>query len=86
MNATKTRHLDTAIGILKGKGGAKRPARKGIQVTAYTTSEGLYVVQVNGKVVEQAEGDALAAREAAERRAEAIRKAKPGTNVLVNIY
>ena len=84
MTASKTRHLDTAISIFKGSDGAKRAARKAQAEVAVWASAGAYSITVNGKVVESAAGNETDARNAAEKRAETIRKL--GKSCIVTVY
>lgn len=54
---TDTRHLDTAIAILKGTAGSKRAKRTAQVEVLVTIWDGKYTIQVNGKLVEEGEGD-----------------------------
>jgi hypothetical protein len=81
---TDTRHLDTAISILKGTEGSKRAKRKAqveIIVEAYGER---YTIQMNGKVLEEGEGSVGYAKERAEDRANRIRAL--GKTVVVTAY
>lgn len=81
---TDTRHLDTAIAILKGTEGSKRAKRKAqveIIVEAYGKA---YTIQMNGKVLEEGEGSVEYAKERAEDRANRIRAL--GKTVVVTAY
>lgn len=73
---SKTKHLDTAINILKGTGAAKRAPRKADAVitSEYWVQSGDYTIQVNGKVVEQGTApDLKYVKDAEETRAARIR-------------
>lgn len=81
---TNTRHLDTAIAILRGIDGAKRAKRKA-QVEVLVEAHGkAYTIQMNGKVLEEGEGSVEYATERAEDRASRIRAL--GKTVLVTKY
>lgn len=84
MNTSKTKHLDTAIAILRGNPAAKRAPRKAqVEINVYVDSKG-YMVQMNGRVLEQGTGDAVYATARAEARAESIRKL--GKTVVISVY
>lgn len=81
---SKTKHLDTAISILKGTEGSKRAKRKAqveIIVEAYGKS---YTIQMNGKVLEEGVGSVEYAKARAEDRATRIRAL--GKSVVVTVY
>jgi hypothetical protein len=81
---TDTRHLDTAISILKGTEGSKRAKRK-TQVEIVVEAYGKhYTIQMNGKVLEEGEGSVEYAKERAEDRANRIRAL--GKTVVVTAY
>lgn len=82
--ASKTKHLDTAIAILKGNPAAKRAPRKAQVEIEVFASGGTYTVTSNGKTVEEGAGDAAYAKERADARADAIRKL--GKTVTVYVY
>lgn len=69
---SKTKHLDTAIEILGG-GKAKRAPRKFDVTITVTHSGNDYILQNNGKVVEQGDGDRDYAIARANERATRIR-------------
>lgn len=67
MNASKTRHLDTAIQVLGGDGFAKRHKLPVMQVTVHhDPKRNEYIVQVGHRVVIEAAGDRAAATKAGE--------------------
>jgi len=74
-----TRHLDTAINILKGTGASKRAPRKAqVTITIHVgtdriSGERAYTLQANGKTVEEGLGDVGYARRRAEERADRIK-------------
>jgi hypothetical protein len=69
---TKTRHLDNAIGILKGTAGAKRAPRT-VQVTlTLTLGTSEHLLQKNGKLVSTIYGSTQSARDLAQRQLEAV--------------
>lgn len=80
---TDTRHLDTAISILRG--GAKRPARKA-QVEIHVLAHmGRYSIQLNGRpLVVDKLGSPEEARADAEQRAATIRTL--GKSVVIYEY
>lgn len=83
MNASKTRHLDTAIEILGGGKSKRAPRKAGVEITVMAASNG-YVIQANNRIVETGAGDAEYAKQRAEARADAIRKL--GKTVIVTTY
>jgi hypothetical protein len=83
MNASKTRHLDTAIEILGGGKTKRAPRRAQVEITVMAASNG-YVIQANNKIVETGAGDAEYAKQRAEARADNIRKL--GKTVIVTVY
>lgn len=72
MATSKTKHLDTAIDIFKGKASAKRATRKAQAELVVMVGKGTYTIQVNNRVVEEGEGDETYARERAAERAKTI--------------
>lgn len=81
---TDTRHLDTAIAILKGTTGSKR-AKRAAQVEITVGFHGkAYTIQMNGKMLEEGVGTAEYAMERANERATRIRVL--GKTVLVTAY
>jgi len=81
---TDTRHLDTAISILKGTEGSKR-AKRVAQVEIIVGAYGkAYTIQMNGKVLEEGVGTAEYAMERANERASRIRAL--GKTVVVTAY
>lgn len=81
---TDTRHLDTAISIFKGTGGAKRAKRVAQVEIIVETYGNAYTIQMNGKVLEEGEGGAEYAKGRAEDRAGRIRTL--GKSVVVTAY
>ena len=81
---SKTRHLDTAIEILRGTKGAKRAARKAqVEVLVTVFNDG-YMVQINGKIVEEGDGNADEAKDIADAHAEKARQL--GKTVTITFY
>jgi hypothetical protein len=78
MNASKTRHLDTAIQILGGNDFAKRHKLPVMQVTVHhDPKRNEYIVQVGHRVVSEAAGsraDAIKAGEEQVQRLKALGK------------
>lgn len=72
MTKPDTRHLDTALSILRGTGASKRAPRIGTEMSVYLTPTG-YTIQVNGKVLADAPGTEADARADAEARATRLR-------------
>lgn len=70
---SKTKHLDTAIDILKGSLAAKRAPRKAQVELEMWASSGTYTISSNGRVLEAGEGTPEYAKERADARAAAIR-------------
>lgn len=69
---SKTKHLDTAIDILRGDNVSKRPKRKTMEI-AVMGDPGAYSIQCNGRVLESGIADIGDALRRAEERAAAIR-------------
>lgn len=70
---SSTKHLDTAIAILKGSPAAKRATRKAqVELEVWVTN-GTYMIVSNGKTLEEGPGDDAVAKQHAEARAAAIR-------------
>lgn len=80
-----TKHLDTAIAILKGTAGAKRAPRRGTEMSVYLTGSGAYTIQVNSKVIAMGNGGKDAATKEAEDRAARLR-ALTGKPVTISLY
>lgn len=81
---SKTKHLDTAIAILRGTAGSKRAPRAAQAEIVVYVFAGWYQVLVNGKEIATPSGDRAAAEQDAKQRAEAIRKL--GKTVTVTVY
>jgi hypothetical protein len=79
-----TKHLDTAISILKGSPAAKRAPRKAQVELEVWVTKGTYLIVSNGKTIEEGQGDDALAKERAEARATAIRAL--GKTVVVYTY
>lgn len=75
---------DKVIDILKGSPSAKRAKRKAQVELTLTISNGEYTIQLNGKTVEQAQGDESMGRKQADLRAERIRAM--GKTVTITVY
>lgn len=81
-----TRHLDSAIAILKGTAGAKRAPRKGTEISVYLEDPcGAYTIAVNGKVLAMGAGGRDAATKDAEARAARL-QALTGKPVTIAIH
>jgi hypothetical protein len=81
---SKTKHLDTAIAILKGSAITKR-AKRMAQVEIVVLADGAsYTIQMNGKVLEEGAGTVAHAKERAEARADRIRDL--GKTCIVTVY
>ena len=84
MNASKTRHLDTAIEIFKGSELTKR-SRSGLMVSVHHDAKrNEYVVQVGSRVVAEGTGDREAATRVAHEHAERLKAL--GKRVTVVVY
>jgi hypothetical protein len=81
---TDTRHLDTAITILKGTAGSKRTKRAAQVEIVVETYGKAYTIQMNGKMLEEGVGTAEYAMKRANERASRIRAL--GKTVLVIAY
>lgn len=81
---SKTRHLDTAIEILRGTKGAKRAARKAQVEVLVTVFKDGYLVQINGKTVEEGDGNDETAKVIANAHAEKARAL--GKTVSITFY
>lgn len=75
---------DKVLSILKGDGVAKRAKRKAQVEITLTIGNGEYIIQLNSKTVEHAQGDEALARKQAEARAERIRAM--GKTVTITVY
>lgn len=82
--ASKTKHLDTAISILKGNPAAKRAPRKAQVELEVWASSGTYTISSNSRILEAGEGTPEFAKERADARAASIRAL--GKTVTVYIY
>lgn len=81
---SKTKHLDTAIAILRGTEGSKRTKRKA-QVEIIVEMYGdRYGIQMNGKLVESGEGSQEYATDRADARAARVRAL--GKTVVIAVY
>jgi hypothetical protein len=84
MNASKTRHLDTAISIFKSNGLVKRGHRPVIQVAVHhDPRKNEYLVQVGSRVVAEGVGDRAAATLAGDTHAERLKNLGKKTVVIV---
>lgn len=70
---TDTRHLDTAIAILKGTEGSKRAKRKAQVELSVEVYAGGYTIQMNGRLLETGSGDREYALARAKDREERIK-------------
>lgn len=85
MNTSKTRHLDTAIEILGGGKGAKRPRSFSVQVSVHhDPKKNEFMVQVGSRIVAEGAGDRAAATRAGEAQAERLKNL--GKKAVVIVY
>lgn len=70
---SKTKHLDTAISILKGTPAAKRAPRKAQVELELWACTGTYTISSNSRIIEAGEGDPAFASKRLQERADAIR-------------
>lgn len=80
---SKTRILDATLAVLKGTPGSKRTKTHHTGIDLYI-GVGKYTIQVNGRIVEDQAGTEEQGKEAAFKRAEALRRL--GKNPIVTIY
>jgi hypothetical protein len=73
------------IDILRGSGGAKRASRKAQIDLTVTCGVGVYIIQANGKTLEDGVGDRDYAESRAKARARDI-TAKTGKTVSITVY
>lgn len=86
---SKTKHLDTAIELLRGSAGAKRAKRRADVELEVFSSEGpvvgpTYTITANTRVLESGAGNAAYAKQRAEERATRLRAL--GKTVVIYVY
>lgn len=86
---SKTKHLDTAIDILRGSAGTKRAKRRAdVELEVFSSTGPLvgptYTITSNGRTLETGAGDAAYAKARAEERAERMRAL--GKTVVIYTY
>lgn len=82
-----TKHLDAAIAIFRGTPGAKRASRKAaVTLNGYADfgEVGRYVIQANGRTVEEGLGDKHFMRQRLDERARLLEQ--KGMTVAINEY
>lgn len=85
MNASKTRHLDTAIAIFKGNDLVKRSRSVGVQVSVHhDPKKNEYLIQVGSRIVAEGTGDRDEATRVATEHAE--RLTNLGKKIIVVVY
>lgn len=86
---SKTKHLDTAIDLLRGSAGVKRAKRRADVEFEVFSSDGplvgaTYTITANSRVLESGAGDAAYAKQRAEERAARLRAL--GKTVVIYTY